>query len=91
MRKGNRMKFKFKLITIACDKCGWEKENQKIKAWLNKKCPHCNDYVPINKIDMQFYRFGLILEGISFLLKRLWPSTKTRNIRVSSREFRDRE
>ena len=77
------------LITVKCDKCGWELEKQDIHKWLNVPCPACNDYIPITKIDVTHYRAMMIIKAIDrFVCLFLPKSVKKKTVKVSSKDLR---
>ncbi len=70
-------------ITIICDKCGWNKQDQNFKDWLNKPCPECG-YKMINKADIAMFRFLKIIKAISDIAVFFFPKLKTHDVYVSS-------
>ena len=77
--------------TIWCDKCGWRLENQSIPKWYKKPCPACNDSIPINRGDMVFYRMVQVVSVISRIIKFLCPWVHPVRVRISSKEFHDKQ
>lgn len=76
------------LITVVCDKCGWERRNQIISDWINRLCPSCWNSIPVGRDDVKVYRFLRAVQIISNIIKFFCPWVKTKDIHVSSKDTR---
>ena len=78
-------------VRILCDKCGWYVYASPF-TWYNKICPSCKDYVPINKIDITFWkafrRFMTIVNIICLPYMYLKKNHVVRKTHVSTRKAR---